>query len=103
MNQTLFALSLGIGGMIAAAGTAQSAPQCDDRDRVMALLQDRYGEQRRAVGIAGDTAVMELFAAEPTGTWTITVTLPDGRMCLMASGTGYEAVTEQLPAKGDPA
>jgi hypothetical protein len=100
MNQTMFALSLGLGGMIAAADVAFSAPQCDARDRVLALLSDRYGETRRSVGIAGDAAVMELFAAEDTGTWTITITLPDGQMCLMASGSGYEALTEDLPAKG---
>ncbi len=103
MTQQLFALSLGLGGMLAAAGIAHAAPQCDTRDTVTALLADRYGETRRLVGIAGEAAVMELFAADATGTWSITMTLPDGRMCLMASGSGYEAVTEELPAKGDPA
>jgi hypothetical protein len=103
MNQTLFALSLGIGGMIAAADIANGAPQCDTRARVTALLADRYGETRRSVGIAGEAAVMELYAADATGTWSITLSLPDGQMCLMASGSGYEAVTEELPAKGDPA
>ncbi len=100
MNQTMFALSLGLGGMLAAANAAFSAPQCDARDRVLDLLADRYGETRRSVGIAGEAAVMELYAADDTGTWTITMTLPDGRMCLMASGSGYEGVTEQRPAKG---
>jgi hypothetical protein len=46
---------------------------------------------------------MELYASEDTGTWSITMTLPDGMMCLMASGSNYEVVTEELPAKGDPA
>ena len=59
MNQTMFALSLGLGGMIAAADVAFGAPQCDARDRVLQLLADRFGETRRAVGIAGETAVME--------------------------------------------
>ncbi|MES2915544.1 MAG: hypothetical protein V4753_10545 [Pseudomonadota bacterium] len=103
MNQKMFALSLGLGGMIAAADIANSAPQCDSRDRVTALLADRYGETRRSVGVAGEAAVMELYAADATGTWSITMTLPDGQMCLMASGSGYEAVTEELPANGDPA
>jgi len=100
MNQMMFALSLGLGGMIAAADIAFGAPQCEARDRVLALLSDRYGETRRSVGLAGEAAVMELFAAEDTGTWTITITLPDGQMCLIASGAGYEAVTDELPAKG---
>jgi len=103
MTHQMLALSLGLAGMLAAADIAQGAPQCDARDRVLALLADRYGETRRSVGIAGESAVMELFAADATGTWSITVTLPDGQMCLMASGSGYEAVTEALPAQGDPA
>lgn len=103
MTKQLFVLSFGLAAVLAATQIAHSAPQCDSRDAVTALLADRYGESRRAVGIAGETAVMELFAAEGTGTWSITMTLPDGRMCLMASGSNYEAVTENLPAKGDPA
>ncbi|MBN8632842.1 MAG: hypothetical protein J0L76_18570 [Rhodobacterales bacterium] len=99
----MFALSLGLAGMLAAADIAQGAPQCDSREAVTTLLADRYGETRRGIGIAGQSAVMEIFAAEATGTWSITITLPDGRMCLMASGSNYEAVTETLPAEGNPA
>ena len=103
MPQQLFALSFGLAAVLAAADIAHSAPQCDRREAVTALLADRYFETRRAVGIAGQSAVMELYASDATGTWSITMTLPDGTMCLMASGANYEAVTEDLPAKGDPA
>jgi hypothetical protein len=101
MTHPLFALSLGFGGVILATQIAHSNPQCDSRPAVTALLADRYGETRRALGLAGETAVMELFASDETGTWSITMTLPDGRMCLMVSGAGFEAVTEGLPAHGD--
>lgn len=103
MSQQLFALSFGLAAVLAATQVAHSAPQCDSREAVTALLADRYNETRRAVGIAGQSAVMELYASTETGTWSITMTLPDGMMCLMASGSNYEAVTEELPAKGDPA
>ncbi len=96
----MFALSLGIGGMLLASDIARGQTQCDARDRVVAFLAERFGETRRSIGIAGEGAVMEVFAADDTGTWTITLTLPDGRMCLMASGSGYEALREDLPAKG---
>jgi hypothetical protein len=91
MTRPFFALSLGFGGVILATQIAHSAPQCDSREAVTALLADRYGETRRALGLAGEAAVMELYASDATGTWSITMTLPDGRMCLMASGSGYEA------------
>ena len=101
----LFALSLGFGGVILAtriaqAETPQTAAQCDTREKVTTLLAERYGETRRAMGVAGATAVMELYASDSTGTWTITVTMVDGQMCLMASGQGYEAMNDPLPAKG---
>jgi hypothetical protein len=101
MTQPFLALSLGFGGVILATQIAFSDPLCDTRAMVTALLADSYGETRLAIGIAGDAAVMELFAAEATGTWSITLALPDGRMCLMASGTGFEALTESLPPPGD--
>jgi hypothetical protein len=101
MTHPLFALSLGFGGVILATQIAFSAPQCDSREAVTAFLADRYGETRRALGLAGEAAVMELFASDRTGTWSITMTLPDGRMCLMASGAGYEATTEDRPV-GSP-
>lgn len=101
MTQPMYALSLGFGGVILATQLAYAAPQCDARDRVVDHLAQRYGETRRAIGIAGNNAVMEMFAAEDTGTWTITVTMADGMMCLVASGAGYEALSEALPARGE--
>ncbi len=99
----IFALSLGFLGVILATQIGFAAPQCDTRAAVTALLADRFGETRRAIWLAGEAAVMELFASDATGTWTITFTLPDGRMCLMASGQGYETLSDALPAQGDPA
>ncbi|MFN4193229.1 MAG: hypothetical protein ACK4FR_09820 [Tabrizicola sp.] len=103
MTKEMFALSFGLAAMLAATDIAHGAPQCDSREAVTALLADRYGETRRSVGIAGQAAVMEVYASDETGTWSITMTLPDGMMCLMASGSDYETVTEDLPAGGDPA
>jgi hypothetical protein len=100
MNQTLFAFSLGAAGLILAATTVHSAPQCAKRDLVLTQLTEKYGETRRGMGLAADNSVMEMFASPLSGSWTITVTLPDGMMCLVASGQGYEAVTEELHAKG---
>jgi hypothetical protein len=80
-----------------------SGPQCAKRDQVMDLLATKYGETRQGMGVADNSSVMEVFASDDTGTWTITVSSPDGIMCLVASGQGYEAMVDELPAKGDPA
>ena len=54
MNQMMFALSLGIGGMWLAADMARGETQCDARDRVLAFLSERYRETRRPGGLAGE-------------------------------------------------
>jgi len=77
--------------------------RCADRARVMDMLQSRFGESRRGMGLAADQAIMEIFASAETGSWTITVTFPGGTTCLLASGHGYEPVHEALPADDRPA
>lgn len=102
MARMMMALSLGFAGVVLATQIARADPQCGPRETVLQTLADRYGETRRSLGLAGPTQVMELFASDDTGTWTITVTLADGQTCIVASGQGYQAVEEALPARGTP-
>lgn len=102
MKKQLFALSLGFAGVILATQHAygQGNAQCAERARIVERLATGFGETRRSLGLAANNAVMEVFASEETGSWTITVTLANGMTCLVASGQNFEAVSETLPAKG---
>lgn len=105
MDKTLFALSLGFAGLILATHAAEAA-QCAPRDEVVAGLATGYDEVRQGAGLTagpdGGAQVLEVFASA-AGSWTIVVTLPDGMTCLVASGQNWEAVKDELPAKGEPA
>ena len=90
-------LALPLFAALCAATPAVAAPQCAPRPQVLEVLADRYGEGRRAIGLAADGSVMEIFASA-SGTWSLTVTLPDGRTCLVASGSAFEAMDETPPA-----
>ena len=103
MDRTLFALSLGLAAFALLPGMARAAPQCAPRDTVAASLATQFGEIRRSIGLAQDNTVMELYAAPDTGTWTLTVTMPNGVTCLVAAGTSFEATADTLPASGEPA
>lgn len=104
MDRTLFALSLGLAGLILAPGTGHASPsQCGPHDAVAATLAKQYGEQARSMGLAEDDTVMELYSAPKTGTWTLTVTLPSGITCLAASGNNFETITPVAQTKDDPA
>lgn len=107
LPQTLFALPLAAAALIitpqtAAAQSADGAGQCAVRDKVVSVLAAKYGETRHGIGIAANNTVMEVFASEKTGTWTITVTMPSGVTCMVASGQGYEALAEAVPVPGTP-
>ena len=99
----MFAMSFGFVALILATQNAFAAPNCAERSFVLDELSTKYRETRRAIGLAANNTMMEMFAATDTGTWTLTVTMPNGTTCLVASGNGYEAIAEDLPHPGDPA
>lgn len=99
----MFAMSFGFAALILATQNAFAAPNCAERSFVLNELGVQYRETRRAIGLAANNTMMEMFASNDSGTWTLTVTMPDGTTCLVASGNGFEAVTETLSALGDPA
>lgn len=78
---------------------AQAGRNCAPRDAVVSRLAEGYGETRRSMGLGANNAVVEVFASEETGTWTITVTSPNGLTCLVASGQSFETLAEALPTK----
>lgn len=81
---------------------AQSNGQaiCGQRDAIINTLSSRYGETARSIGMGPGNRIVEVYASDETGTWTITVTSADGLTCLMASGASYETLIQ--PAPGEP-
>jgi hypothetical protein len=106
MKQQLLTMTFGLGLLALAAQqtNAQTMPRnCGPRDAIVSSLAEKYNETRQSIGIAANNAVMELFASEESGSWTITVTLPNGMTCLVASGQAFEELAEALPPKGNDA
>jgi hypothetical protein len=93
MRPLLFALAL----MLPLPAFAQ-AMQCAPREVVLTSLS-KHNHTRRATGIAGQ-AVMEFYANDETGAWMVTISLPDGRMCLLAAGSDLELDTKTFPPRG---
>ena len=88
------------------AMTSDAAAQgrnCGPRDAVVERLAEGYGETRQSMGLGNNNAVIEVFASDETGSWTITVTQANGLTCLVASGQNFQQLAEALPAQGDDA
>lgn len=105
MQKVLFALSLGFAGVVLAhqAAHAQGQSNCAQRSQVVERLETKYGESRRSVGLAANSGVVETFASDESGTWTIVITLPNGMTCLVAAGNAFEPVEDAALKNGDKA
>jgi hypothetical protein len=88
----------------AAPAEAQAEPRaCAERAKVVTRLAERYGETLQSLGLHQSNGVVEVYASDSTGTWTILLTRPDGVTCLLASGQAWEKQPIPLGAKGDDA
>ena len=105
MKSQFLALSFGIGALLLATqhAYAEANATCAPRDQVLERLATTYGETRQSIGLAENNAVLEVFASTESGSWTITVTLPTGQTCLVASGIAFETLAEVLPPAGQEA
>ena len=105
MMNTVFKMTMGLGLMVLAAGhvSAETGRNCAPRQVVLDRLADGYGETRQSIGLGANDVMVEVFASDETGTWTITVTTASGVTCLVASGQSFETLAEALPPKGSDA
>jgi hypothetical protein len=102
MMEIMFKMTMGLGVMALAAQDVSAAPKrnCAPRPMVLERLANSYGETRQSIGLGSNNAVIEVFSSAETGSWTITVTKPDGVTCLVASGRSFENLSEALPPQG---
>ena len=99
---TLSALVLGMAVVAPSVTQAQGQMACGEREAVVAKLGEKYGEVRRGGGLAGATAIFEVWASDTTGSWTILKTSPNGQACVMAVGEGWQDGGGNATAVGSP-
>jgi len=94
--RTLLALILS--AAFAAPASAQAQP-CADRTDITDRLLNGYGEKFVGGGLRNANSIYEVWQSEESGTWTILLTTPDGKSCVMAAGTDWrDALPNQTPA-----
>jgi hypothetical protein len=85
------ALAIGTLGLYAVPANAQtqSQEQCGPRDEVIKVLNAKYQESQRALGLINEKAMMELYISS-RGTWTMVVTNEAGISCVLAAGEAWD-------------
>jgi hypothetical protein len=88
-----------LGAIIACAITPAGAQSsCGPREQLVKVLADQYKEDPVGIGLAQPGQVLEVFASS-NGSWTMVMTMPDGKACLIAAGDNWEMVAK---IKGSP-
>ena len=83
--------------------TAQAQGRtCGDRTAIIERLETGFGESRTGAGLSTQNGIVEVFASEETGTWTIILTLPTGQSCLVAAGNSWQTEPVDVTQSGLP-
>ncbi len=69
---------------------------CTSRVKAVKKLALKYQEAPVNMGLARNGAVIEVFATKDGATFTLTMTMPDGVICMMAAGENWETVKFKL-------
>lgn len=88
-----------LAALCAAPATAQDLP-CADRGVVMEMLEEDYGEVSIGYGYEHRDGVVEIYVSQ-AATWSLLVTTPNGRSCVIAMGTNWVFIEQPWPKLGE--
>jgi len=95
--ETLAAVAIGLAAFLV-AWPAYPQSNCAERAGMVPVLEDKYGETQRSVGLVNPVTVVELFFSSG-GSFTLLLTNVQGQSCIMISGTQWQDVPppQRLP------
>jgi hypothetical protein len=96
---TLISLTLTAGTSLSYSAPAVALERCGDRQPIVDVLAKNYDEHRRAIGIMGKSGFVEFFVSK-AGTWTVIVSSPSGRACIVAAGHSWDDVPAEKNLTG---
>lgn len=97
MKRSFFLTSTAFAAMLLTTyDLAAQGRNCAPHETVTSRLAEKYGESRQVIALTTDQSVLEVYASDETGSWTITVTQAGALTCLVAAGENYQHVAEAL-------
>ncbi len=83
--------------LLAVRAPASAAPTCVTHKNFVEQLANGFSEVPIAIAITSEGNVIEVFSRGDRATWTIVMTKPDGKSCMIAAGETWESLPE-LPS-----
>ena len=79
-------------GSFVSSGTASAQTAGIDRALVVKQLLEKHAEKPVGMGIAANGGVVELFTSPDGGTWTLIMTMPNGKSVMLGAGQDWATV-----------
>lgn len=86
------ALVFGVAAIAPPAAHAQT--NCAPRDVLIERLEERYSERLTGGGLQNANTLLEVWASDKTGSFTVLMSRADGISCIVASGQSWSSVVE---------
>ena len=96
LSSALLAAAIMLPATVPTASNAQTS--CADRTVITERLAKNYGEKFTGGGLRNSESIFEVWMSDETGSWTIIMTRPDGKACVMAAGTPWRDALPETPA-----
>ena len=84
--------------LLCLSAPAHAEGVCADHAVIVATLAEKYDEHQIALGAETRGPMVEIFASA-AGTWTLVITDPSKRACLVAAGDGW--IMAPMPIEGE--
>ncbi|HET6466962.1 MAG TPA: hypothetical protein VFG43_01165 [Geminicoccaceae bacterium] len=92
------AVGLGAAAQLSPVAAQGVEVACRSYGVIAEQLAQGFAERPVAFGIQGDGSLLQIFASKTGETWTVVLTKPSGRSCIVAEGVGWESLPQ--PADG---
>lgn len=73
---------------------AEAETRCVPRGDALNLLLGKYQELRAAGGVDRRGGLVEVWSTTNGSTWTLTLTTPEGRTCVLSAGKDWHRVPQ---------
>ncbi len=88
--------------VVGAKPTQAQQAHCAPREAIIERLKSGYGEGPAGFGLQSSGQLIEIWAAPGTGTWTVLMSRPDGKTCVVATGTDWQHLELDQVSMGVP-
>ncbi len=91
-SNSILATTIAAAMLLGPTGALAQTQQCDQRNKVLGHLAQKYKEAPIAVGVTSSGGIVEVLTTGDGETWTIILSTPNGTSCLVAAGEGWRTI-----------